>query len=560
MFSYRHILIIAGAFFCNAFYSCKNNHAADTPQIIETPEKMDEHVSENIKDVLFYAAEHSGKINDTIQLYATPFVDSFYKENNYSNVWSKKEVWNAMSDSLFTFIKHAEEYGLYPTDYHLSDITFLKNKLLTDSIAKTDANLWTQADIILTDAFMQISRHLKWGRLLPDSISLMHRNIYTSNLFSKKLNTFFAAKNITQIFSSLEPDNIGYINIRKSMKKFVDSMDKKKYTYVVYQKKDSLSFIKNLKKRLSEDGYINISYSDSAQIAEGIKKFQKIKGVKIDGKISLSLVSSLNNTDAEKFKKIAINLDRFKQLPDKFPQKYIWVNLPGYYLQVWDGDTVVLESKIIIGKPATRTPQLTSAITDMITYPQWTIPNSIIKKDILPAMKSDPGYLARKGFSLVNEKGETIDPYSINWQKYSKGIPYKIVQGSGDDNALGIFKFNFNNPYSVYLHDTNQRYLFKNTQRALSHGCVRVQDWQALAFFITANDSLLQKEKAAISYNSDSIKVWLGNKVRKRIIVKNHLPLYIRYFTCQGKKGKIFFYDDVYGEDKVLKEKYFANK
>ena len=150
MLSYRNILIIAGAIICNTFYSCKNNHAADTPQIIATPEKMDEHVSENIRDVLFYAAEHSGKINDTIQLYATPFVDSFYKENNYSNVWSKKEVWNHMSDSLFTFIKQAAEYGLYPSDYHFSHINNLKNKLLTDSIAKTDANLWTQADIIRT--------------------------------------------------------------------------------------------------------------------------------------------------------------------------------------------------------------------------------------------------------------------------------------------------------------------------------------------------------------------------------------------------------------------------
>ena len=175
-------------------------------------------------------------------------------------------------------------------------------------------------------------------------------------------------------------------------------------------------------------------------------------------------------------------------------------------------------------------------------------------------MKKNAGYLARKGFSLVDVKGETVDPYSVNWAKYTKGIPYKIVQGSGDDNALGIYKFNFNNPYSVYLHDTNQRYLFKNTVRALSHGCVRVQDWEKLAFYIANNDSLNQKEGSVATYNSDSIKIWLANKERKRIIVKNRIPLFIRYFTCEGKNGKIIFYDDIYGEDKILRDKYFAGK
>ena len=83
----------------------------------------------------------------------------------------------------------------------------------------------------------------------------------------------------------------------------------------------------------------------------------------------------------------------------------------------------------------------------MVTYPQWTIPESIIKKDILPALKKEPRYLASKGFSLGRFQRKQVDPYTIKWSKYTKGIPWKIVQGSGDENALGIFKFNFNNPY-----------------------------------------------------------------------------------------------------------------
>ena len=196
----------------------------------------------------------------------------------------------------------------------------------------------------------------------------------------------------------------------------------------------------------------------------------------------------------------------------------------------------------------------------MVIYPQWTIPESIIKKDILPALKKDPGYLERKGFNLVDVNDENVNPYTVNWQKYSKGIPWKVRQGSGDDNALGIFKFNFTNPYNVYLHDTNQRYLFKNSSRALSHGCVRVQKWQELANYIAQNDSLNLQEGQKLAYNEDSIKNWVASKSRKHIILKTKLSLYIKYFTCEAKDGKLIMYDDIYNDDKIYADKYFTNK
>ena len=242
------------------------------------------------------------------------------------------------------------------------------------------------------------------------------------------------------------------------------------------------------------------------------------------------------------------------------PEKYIWVNIPGYYLQVWDNDTLALESKVIVGKPETRTPLLTSKITDMVTFPTWTVPNSIIVKQYLPKLKNNSNYLSRLGLRLVNGKGETISGGSVNWTRYSKGIPYRVMQGSGNDNALGVYKFNFDNPYAVYLHDTNQRYLFKNASRALSHGCVRVQEWEKLAFYINRNDSLNLRQGDTLKYTTDSIKNWIAQKEMKRLVVKQQIPLYIRYFSCEGKGGKINFFDDIYGEDKILREKYFDKK
>ncbi|MBA2250176.1 MAG: L,D-transpeptidase family protein [Chitinophagaceae bacterium] len=541
---------------------CKDLHPASKPRIVEKPAEMDANVTDNIQSVLQYAEENNGKINDSVKLFSLHTVAEFYKHNDYKNIWSKDEHWLPLADSLNEFIKHSESYGLFPNDYHFKELQTLKGRLDGDSTAKTDANLWTKADLMLTDGFILLTKHLKKGRLQPDSITIAADTLLTDNFSIKNLKNALENNRLTAILDSLEPTIKSYRDLKNGIPAFLDSMDRRIYTYVSYPYKDSLGFVKNLQRRLFESGYIGFinKLPDSLQLANGIKKFQKAKGIKADALITIPMIRNLNTSDAERFKRIAITLDRYKQLPEKMPVKYIWVNLPGYYLQVWDNDTVAMYSKVIVGKPTTRTPALNSRITDMVTYPKWTIPNSIIKKDILPALKRDPGYLARKGFSLLDGKGEVVNPYTITWAKYSKGIPYKIQQGSGDDNALGIFKFNFNNPYSVYLHDTNQRYLFKNASRALSHGCVRVQEWEKLAFYIARNDSLSLAAGDSLSYNSDSIKTWLASKERKRIVVKDRLPIFIRYFTCECKDGKIIFYDDIYGEDKSLREKYFAAK
>ncbi|HEY6954360.1 MAG TPA: L,D-transpeptidase family protein, partial [Flavisolibacter sp.] len=212
---------------------------------------------------------------------------------------------------------------------------------------------------------------------------------------------------------------------------------------------------------------------------------------------------------------------------------------------------------VVVGKPTTRTPIITSAINNMITYPKWTIPESIIKKEVLPGLQRDPSYTLKKGYSIVDVDGNEIDPFKIKWTKYKEGIPYKVVQGSGDDNALGVLKFNFPNKYSVYLHDTNQRYLFSSKKRALSHGCVRVQAWDSLARFILRNDSL----NSANPIPTDSLQTWLATKQKKYIPVRKPIPLFIRYFTCDvNNDGKLVFYEDIYEEDSRIRETIFANK
>jgi murein L,D-transpeptidase YcbB/YkuD len=552
------ILFISVLFF---FAACNNHKAIKQKEIVKAPEKMDDQIADNIQSVLDFAGTSNGKINDSVQLAQFKLVNSFYIKNNYKGVWSQTEVWNPVADSMFEFIKNSKYYGLYPQDYHFEELKRLRLKIASDSLTRMDAVVWTKADLMLTDAFMKTLKDLKEGRIVDDSVSIVSDKNAADSFFIPQLEQALKSRNVSATFDSVEPKNIYYTSLKALLPDFVDNMDTQKYRYIEFPFIDSLQFYKDLHKRLLQSGIGSdtTELPDSATMSKEIKRYQKKHKLTVDGKPGQETVNTLNSYDYEKFRRIAITLDRYKQLPP-LPERYLMVNIPAFGLKVWDDDSIVIESKVIVGKPTTPTPLLKSAISNMVTYPNWTIPESIIKKDILPALKVNPGYLDSKGFVLVDYHGNQVDPYKVKWEKYKTGIPWKVVQQSGYENALGIFKFNFNNPYFVYLHDTNQRYLFANSYRALSHGCVRVQNWEAIAFYIAKNDSLATAKGQRVSYNEDSIKTWIANQDRKTIIVKKRLPLYIEYFTCEAKNDKIVFYKDVYNKDQFVEEKYFADK
>jgi len=552
---------------CCILAACNSGEKPGEKSIVTDASQMDKQNSAYIRKAIEYAASNKGILDDSIRLRMPGIVQGYYSATGYKPAWSSTEKWLPLADSLYRFIEKAEWHGLFPADYHFPRLRSLKQQLDGDSLKRMDAALWSRADLMLTDGFMRILHDLKQGRLQPDSLTLGKDTGLVDNFYITSLKALQDNGRFTELLNSVQPKSKDYWELKKGIRSFLDSMDHRVYTYVSFPykrnvEKDSLYFIRTLQKRLSESGCIELTgkLPDSAQMSNAIRKYQVLKKITADGKVGPELVRTLNTSDVERFKRVAITLDRYKQLPERMPDRYIWVNLPGYYLRVFDKDTIALESKIICGRLETRTPLLNSMISDMVTYPTWTVPTSIIAKSYLPRLKNNPHYLSRIGLRLVNNKGESIDPTTVNWSRYSRGIPFRVMQNSGDNNALGVIKFNFSNPYAVYLHDTNQRYLFKKGSRALSHGCVRVQEWEKLAFYIARNDSMNLGRNDTLRYTADSIRNWISKKERRRIEVKKQLPLYIRYFSCEGKNGHIVFYDDIYGEDKVLREKYFANK
>jgi murein L,D-transpeptidase YcbB/YkuD len=544
--------------------ACGNNKSPQ-PGSENITVKTDAEVRDLIAQSLNNALNKESKINDSAELSRISNLMFLYEQKKFEPLWSAEKKWLSPGDLLYDFIKNARSWGLFPENYHFKQLDSIRYLFFADSLGRTyrsDANLWVSADIMLTDAFIQLLHDIKLGRLQNDSVMYRADSIVSKELILEKLNALNKPHIPATVFATIEPSHRGYRELKAGIQKFLDSADFREYTYLPFPYSDTLKFKKLLQQRLFESGFIsfNSPRADMGQLNEAVKKFQLSKKLAADGKAGGATVRLLNNNDNEKFYRIAITLDRYKMMPEKMPEKYIWINLPAYRLQLWTDDSVKLSSRIVVGKPLTRTPVLTSAVSEMITYPKWTIPNSIIVKEILPALKRNTGYLARKGYSLFNRKGELTSPDSVDWSKFSKGIPYNVVQGSGDENALGVLKFNFINKYQVYLHDTNQRYLFGQESRALSHGCVRVQEWSRLAYFIIENDRLNGGNNGSVRTSRDSLSTWLQRKEKHTIALSNKIPVYIRYFSCEGKNGSIVFYDDIYGEDALLRDKYYAHK
>ena len=561
----QRLITACVAIFVLCLSSCKEKTKPEEIVIVKAPEKMDDKVKELIRSFLEYSASKNGQMDDSTILYQLPILADIYKQKTFTPQWSSSQKWLTQGDSLLLLIENAKLFGLFPTDYHSHQLSVIK-KLFAKDVFKDketqDAASWARADLMLSDALISIFHDIKLGRLPTDSITLRKDSVLTEEFISSKFNAAASGLSLEVILSTLEPKHQGYRELKEAIRDFLDKADFNPITQISFPNKNQQELRAAVAKRLFETGYIDSTFTeiDSLRLTSILKRFQKDKKLAIDGKIGAQTIRMLNLSDLEKFNHIAITMDRYKMLPDSLPEKFIWVNIPSYSLKLISHDTLVLSSKVVVGKPKTRTPVLTSAVSEMITYPQWTIPASIIEKEILPGLKKDTAYLRKKGYMLLNGKNEEVSPDSVNWTRYKKTIPFKVIQGSGDDNALGVLKFNFNNNYSVYLHDTNQRSFFDNDSRALSHGCVRVQEWQKMAYYIMNNENSLSTSSKLKPIPVDSLTHWLEIKEKHSIPIRSKVPVFIRYFTCEVNDGQISFFEDIYDEDKKMIELLFANK
>lgn len=270
-------------------------------------------------------------------------------------------------------------------------------------------------------------------------------------------------------------------------------------------------------------------YSD--ELVEAVKKFQLQYGLEADGMVGKGTKVWLNMKPQQKAGLMALNIQRLRIIPESNGTG-ILVNIPGFSLNFYLNNDVILDSKVIVGRPDRKTPIMSSALNNVVINPPWSVPTSMARKDIAPKGKQDPSYFSRKGYTVYSGWGQDsfeIDPYSIDWEQISPAnFPYRIRQAPGPTNSLGRYKFNMPSSDAIYLHDTPNHSLFNRSARAISSGCVRVNKANELATILLGDAGWEQKRiDGAIKEGST-----------RYVNIPDRIPVYLYYQTAWVDKDQ----------------------
>lgn len=537
------LIAVLATFLATGCSRCSKVQKVD---LVEKKEDVNEHVSTLLKDALDGADSSSVITAGEDTLLAPGLIAAIYSSKNFSPLWTNAGKLTPVGDTLLHIVTNAGDYGLIPDDYNSSRIHGLIGMSFDTASQKFDAVKIYEAEMLLTDAFFVMSVHLGKGRLLPDTALLHWSESRADSNITSLLSEAIEKNMIREALESMEPVHHDYHYLKLALKKLREEFKASEgWDTLPAIERDTAQFYKLLVPRLiaSNDYDSTVAGPDSIKLAAAIKSFQRKHGLEEDGKAGKNTRRLLNLSLRDHIRQIEITMERWR-LESLRPARYVWVNIPSYTLRVVEADTLVMRSRVVVGDPKTPTPVLSSTVNFFLLYPYWHVPYSIASKEMLPKIQRDTAYLRKNRYEVMDRKGNIVDPSTINWKKYNKNnLPYKFRQREGEDNSLGVVKFNFNNKHGVYLHDTNAKRYFGKDIRALSHGCIRLEKYMDFAAYLIREDSL--------KMNRDSLIVYLQRRERKQIAVKKPLPVLIRYFTCEADaEGNIIFFTDIYRKDR----------
>ena len=258
------------------------------------------------------------------------------------------------------------------------------------------------------------------------------------------------------------------------------------------------------------------------------------------GSVGPQTLTALNVPVKKRLRQLAATLDRMAELNFTFGQRYVVVNIPAAVAEAVDGSKVQHRYVVVVGKTDRPSPTLTTSITAVNLNPTWTVPLSIVKKDIMTKMRKDPGYVGRMKMRLLDAAGGEIDPKTVDWQS-DRSPNFTIRQDSGAGNALGALRIDMPNPHAVYMHDTNHKNLFRADYRFQSSGCARVAEVRDLATWLLEDNP---------GWGRRELDAAIAKGQRTDIRLKYKVPVAWVYFTGWVTRGDVVhFRDDIYGHD-----------
>ncbi len=457
-------------------------------------------------------------------------VQAFYRDRGFAPIWIENGGSNARAQETMAFLKEVGSDGLDPADYPVP--TFQTSE--PESLAKDE--------IKLANSVMTFARHARTGPVLFSRVTDAASFDLQFPKPPEVLSQIASSSNVRETLDAHHPPHPEYRALKAKLVEMrgsgarpvqIESGPALKYES---GKKGRAKVVQDprvpmLRQRLGLEAVGDTQYDtqyDKA-LAEAVHAFQKSRNLKADGRLDAATVEALNGASKDKrIDSIVANMERWRWVRRDLGVSHVIVNIPDYSLKVVNNQKLAWSTRVVVGKPGEMATPLLSETMKFITInPTWNVPPSIVRNEYLPALQRNPAALERMGLKVKRKKDGTLHVY----------------QPPGPRNALGQIRFNFPNQFLVYQHDTPAKHLFAKSERAFSHGCIRVQHPEKYA------EVLLSITQAKDGFTAERVKTMYGENERT-INLKAPMIVHLTYQTAfVDDAGRLQLRKDIYGRD-----------
>lgn len=489
----------------------------------------------------------------------TSLLPEFYSGRGYRPAWIDPAGPRPEAFELLESIRGLGAVGLNPGDYHLAPLAGLleHSRAAVPPDIDAAAELWSDLDLLLTDAFLLMGAHLVGGRVNPETIHSEWVAMTHEVDLVAALNGALAAGRLADTLAGFTPSHGGYAGMQGYLEHYRQLAAEGGWPAMPegpsLHPGDREAAVEVLRRRLAATGDLPSPETDDPAFFDGaleaaLRAFQERHGLEADGVAGHATRKALNVPAGERVRQIEINMERWRWVPQDLGRRHLLINIADFTLTAVEDGREVLRMPVVVGRPYRRTPVFSGAMTYLELNPYWNVPHKLAVKDILPKVQDDPAYLAREGFEVFaswEADAPPLDPAGIDWAGMTpERFRYRLRQAPGPLNALGRIKFMFPNKFAVYLHDTPARQLFQRPARLYSSGCIRVAAPLDLAAFVMEGSG---------EWNRAALEAAVAAGNRRVVHLPEAVPVHLLYWTAWvGPDGRLQFREDVYRRDPAL--------
>jgi len=464
----------------------------------------------------------------------------FYQANDYQVAWDQSNA-----EQVLDLLYKSNEHGFEPSNYRAVEIDTLIREIFVDKKYSGEEALLRQLDldIILTASALSYITDVSYGRY-SHKWDLKNK---TTDL-SQKLIDAFHSESLGEAVAGVVARPGSYKGLASALKHYRQIAEngglQKVEAGTLSSKKETKSSkqLAKLLKQTQDYDEENASGSFTPALKEALHKFQERNGLVASNSLNKSTLKALNRPIDEIISLLTLNMDRHRWLPDELGEKYVFVNIPDFKVDIVEKEKSILDMRVVVGDVTSPTPVFTEDMTHVVFSPVWNIPTSISHEQILDYLHHNPGFIYVSDVEVYHKGEKITDPYAVDWKEAQNNRrDYSFKQKPTNQNALGDVKFMFPNKHAVYLHDTPSKDAFYQRYRAESAGCVRVEKPAEMAV------ALLEDK----GWSLGGVQKAMNGTKQKYTYLSKPVPVYLYYFTAWvDESGTLQFRSDVYGQDR----------